>query len=67
MFKTKFKYSLDTQKQIVSVRPTIGTIAKAYVPTLVGLGIVWAVLTVSEKQLTRETEDFLKNEENLEK
>lgn len=53
MFKSKFHYALDTDNGLVTVRPTNGTILKAFLPSVIPMlffGAMYVIATIAESK-----------------
>ena len=52
MFGHSYHYVMNSDKQIIKLRPTFGTYAKASLPSVVVWGGLWLVLAASSKRTT---------------
>ena len=52
MFGYSYHYAMHSDKQIIKLRPTLGTYAKASLPGLVAWGGLWLMLAASSKNTT---------------
>lgn len=67
MFKSKFHYILDSEKNLVTVRPTNGTILKAFLPTLIPAAFLGALYLAGLVEEKKEAEAYEEHMESIPK
>lgn len=59
MFGTTYKYELNTEKHTVKLAPTKGSIAKAFLPSLIGFALLAAWGAVANSRAESSLEQYL--------